>query len=356
MVSREQSSSPTTDYRPPTTLWGLTESATGGMRNQVEGVLQALGLPYELKTARRKRPFAYLPIWLHRFALKQLEEGSDSLAPPWPNALITSGRRSAALALEIRRLSGKRTKLIHLTDPRACRWKFSLIAAMAHDPAEGKNVIKTRFALHNVTPEKLAAAADGWAARFAHLPRPYVAVLIGGSTNKYTLKPERMRQVIAALQELRAKEAGSLLITPSRRTGEGNVALLLSSCGPQSGSTGSRPLGDPAQSLRDSQDDADPSTFVYDLTGENPYLGLLALADHIIVTDDSVNMMSEACATGKPVHILKLPEHENTKPARFAEGLVKDGFARWLALPLQSFAYSAPAETSRVREAILGVL
>src|SRR3546814_3642619 len=34
----------------------------------------------------------------------------------------------------------------------------------------------------------------------------------------------------------------------------------------------------------------------------NPNFGILGLADHVIVTGDSVNMVSEAASTGKPVH------------------------------------------------------
>ena len=38
----------------------------------------------------------------------------------------------------------------------------------------------------------------------------------------------------------------------------------------------------------------------------NPYLGILACADRLIVTGDSIAMLSEACATGKPVQMFDL--------------------------------------------------
>ena len=106
----------------------------------------------------------------------------------------------------------------------------------------------------------------------------------------------------SSLEDYRQKSGATLLVTPSRRTGEVQTAMLQSAF----------PM---------------PGAYVYDGKGENPYLGLLALADTIIVTDDSVNMMTEACATGKPVYILPLPGHRDTKPARFAKGLIDQGFA-----------------------------
>jgi hypothetical protein len=39
---------------------------------------------------------------------------------------------------------------------------------------------------------------------------------------------------------------------------------------------------------------------------ENPYFGYLALAASVIVTGDSIAMLSDACATRKPVHIFDL--------------------------------------------------
>src|SRR5690606_25413087 len=147
---------------------------------------------------------------------------------------------------------------------------------MEHDKIAGTNVIKTRFALHSVTKSALAEARARFIPRFLNYPKPHVAVLLGGSTNKYVLGQPGMANVISRLQLLLAQTEGSLLITPSRRTGEGNIAMLKGAFA------------------------GEPRVYIYDFTEENPYMGLLALADHIVVTDDSVNMMSEAAATGKP--------------------------------------------------------
>jgi hypothetical protein len=45
---------------------------------------------------------------------------------------------------------------------------------------------------------------------------------------------------------------------------------------------------------------------MWDGDGPNPYLGLLALSDRLVVTSDSVSMISEALATPRPVDVFDL--------------------------------------------------
>ncbi len=313
-------------------FWGITDGSAG-MKSQVEGVLETLGQPYTLKTCMRKRPFCWLPVAMWRGALSQLTASSDRLAPPWPAAVITSGRRSAPLGLAIKIASAGRTKAIHLTDPRACRRDFDLIVTMAHDPVEGDNVIKTRFALHRLTRSNLALASTQWQPVFAALPKPWIAVLIGGSTHRYTLNEPTMREVIASLKALLTRESGSLLITPSRRTGEANIRLLHEAFA------------------------AEKRAWIYDMQGENPYLGMLGVADYIIATNDSVNMLSEAAYTGKPVYVLPFTGHIDTKPARFADMLIQGRIARALSTArLGPMPYTIEDERVRVAHAVLAIL
>jgi mitochondrial fission protein ELM1 len=151
--------------------------------------------------------------------------------------------------------------------------------------------------------------------------------LIGGSTNKYALTPQGMMKVITTLQSVIAHTPGSLLITPSRRTGYDNIAMLKAAFA------------------------GNDRVYIYDGTGDNPYPGLLAIAQTLIVTNDSVNMMTEAAATGKPLYIIPLEGHADTKPARFAEALIRDGIARPLSGRLESWSYSVKNEmTDMVRE------
>lgn len=321
--------------------WGITPGSAG-MVSQVRALASALNLTPEMKTVTVKKPWAYLPnacyaTPLARFVVPHFIKEREALSPPWPELVISCGRRGAIAALGLQYVipsvsEGSQelaqdpslmlgmTTFIHIQDPQVNPKHFDLVIAMEHDRITGPNVLKTRFALHGITPALLDKERQRFAPRFAAYEKPLVAVAIGGSTNKYTLVPEVMAQLILTLQRLVVSTGASLLITPSRRTGEANIAMLKQAFA------------------------GNACVYVYDGIEENPYLGLLALADYVVVTDDSVNMMSEAHATGKPLYLLRLPGHIGTKPARFADGLVKDGIARAWEGTLETWHYPARNE------------
>jgi len=317
------------------TAWGIT-SGSAGMEAQVRALASLLGIECDIKKAQLKKPFVALPNRIYAgalrpFVLSLLSAESDALAPPYPELVISCGRRAAAVALGLK-AKAPDTKFIHIQDPHIDPKYFDVVVAMQHDKITGTNVIKTRFALQNITPARLAEARARFAPRFAEYPSPRIAVLIGGSTNKYTLTPEAQLDIISQLQQLLAATPGSLLITPSRRTGAENIRMLRHAF---------------AENSR---------VYIYDFAEENPYMGLLALADTLVVTDDSVNMMSEAHATGKPLYIIPLPGHGGTKPARFAEGLLKDGIARKFSGRLEQWSYPPDGEIAQLAEKIRKLL
>lgn len=311
--------------------WGITDGSAG-MVAQVKALAGALNQPLELKTVTVKKPYVYLPNAVHAALLRRrivpglIAPGSDALAAPWPKLVISCGRRGALVAMGLKAHTPPFKPLyIHIQDPQVKPSLFDIVVAMAHDKVAGDNVIKTRFALHGITPQLLQRAREEFAPRFSGFPAPRVAVLLGGSTNKYTLTSQAMRQVIASLQAVLECNPCSLLITPSRRTGTENTALLRAAFA------------------------GNPRVYIYDFIEPNPYLGLLALADTIIASDDSVNMMSEAHATGKPLYLLHLPGHAGSKPARFAAALVTDGIARPLdGGALEQWRYAAGDEMEKL--------
>src|SRR5262249_25031614 len=198
--------------------------------------------------------------------------------------------------------SGRRAVVVQLQDPVISPRNFDLVIVPRHDGLQAPNVIATRGALHRVTPQRLRESASFWGPRLTHLPRPYVSVLIGGSNAAYRLGPDEMRTLAGQLASAARATKASLLITPSRRTGDESIRILKSAI-------------------------ADIPHFLWDGEGENPYFGLLALADFIVVTSDSVNMVSEAAATGKPVYVADLPGGSE-KFARFHRALREEGITR----------------------------
>ena len=313
--------------------WCITNGAIG-MQAQTRAIAQALGRKCTMKNVYVREPFASIPNevynwWPKRYILPYvLDKTSDSLEGPYPELIISCGRYGAMVATALRALHPS-AKYINIQDPRMNSKYFDLVIPMEHDHMTGENVIPIRYALHTITPESLAEAHTKFAKKFSVYSEPRVAVLLGGSTNKYDFTTEAMAKVVMSLQRLLSQTTASLLITPSRRTGDKRIEMLKALTGKYK-----------------------ERVYVYDGVEENPYMGMLAFADYIVVTNDSVNMMSEAAATGKPVYILPMPGHENTKPSRFSEMLIREGIARPLGSKLESWSYPIPNEMLRLAEEV----
>ncbi len=231
-------------------------------------------------------------------------------------------------ALWLKRRHRDRCFVAHVQHPRAGIPSFDLIVAPSHDGLSGPNVIEVTGSLHGVTPAKIEAAAGRFAPRYSAARRPLVAVLIGGNNSVYTLTEKTVDTLIANLTHLSEAYGAGLLITLSRRTGEAAGTRLRAA-------------------LKDIAVD------IWDETGENPYHAYLGLADAIVVTCDSVNMISEACSTGKPVYIVPLPGGESSKFASFHDRLVSAGTARFFDGMLNSWTYAPLDDTARAAREVL---
>ncbi len=279
----------------PTSSWVLTEDFAG-LRAQALGLAEAAGLSPETRTIRPRGVWRHLSPALWPAPLRAV--APEGLAPPLPEIIVGCGGKAAAVISALR----YRARGVIIQHPRMATGRFDLIVAGRHDELTGPNVLVTRTAIHRVTPDRLAAAAEIWAPRFAALRRPLVAVLIGGSNGRFTLDSRTARALAGQLAAMMSAEGVGLMLTPSRRTDPAVTKIL--------GDT-LRPLG----------------AEVWDGTGENPYFGMLALADAIIVTVDSVSMLSEAVATRAPVMSVALPG-KSRRIGLFVRGLIDDGRVR----------------------------
>ncbi len=254
------------------TCWIITEGMAG-TENQCLGVAEALRINPVIKQIKLGQPWKTLSPYL---GFESKSTFSPALRSPWPDLLITSGRKSIAAARYIKKQSAGKTFTLHIQDPRVSPAGFDLVAVPEHDPTRGPNVITTLAAPNRITDEKLEAAKAAFS-DFEKLPSPRVAVLIGGKSQAYDMSAATMTKLAG---QLGALDAG-LMITASRRTGAENEKIL-------------------HETLKNSD------AFIWDGSGDNPYMGMLAWADTILVTADSVSMLSEACTTGKPVYMIPL--------------------------------------------------
>ena len=295
--------------------WVVTDGKAG-MENQCLGLAEALGLQPVVQRVKLRSPWRQLsPFLRHGLEFAHSRKGSP-IVPPWPDLLIGTGRASILASLLARRASraaGGRTFTVQLQNPVIDPSRFDLVVVPRHDSLVAPNVMTTRGALHRVTPEMLKRESEKFAPKVAHLPRPLVAVLIGGSNAVYQLTPREMEPLAKKLADLSTMMGCGLMVTPSRRTGEANLAILAEAL-----------KGCPA--------------YIWDGKGDNPYYGMLGLADFIVVTCDSVNMVSEACTTGKPAYVIDLPGGSD-KFRRFHQSMRDDGLARAFEGKLEAYAY-----------------
>lgn len=301
--------------------WLLTNGGAG-MLNQCIGLAEALGVRWTDKRLAVRQPWMSLPPSLWPFPLAAAGPGSSDLSPPWPDLLIASGRQTVAVAAAIRRASGGRTFTVQIQKPGIGPGRFDLVVTPKHDRLAGGNVISTMGGLNRITPDRLAQEAARFAATVEGLPRPLVAVLIGGTSKAYSMTGESCRDLAAKLRAMAEADGVGFAVTASRRTGAANERIL-----------------------RDALDGL-PAVW-WDGTGDNPYIGWLGLADAFVVTSDSVNMISEACATGKPVLVHDLPGG-NAKFERFHRLFRDAGLIRPFAGRLERYDYAPLAETAEV--------
>lgn len=310
--------------------WVLTDGSIG-MENQSLAVAEAVGLPIDIKRVETVRPWRWLPRQLRFGALNRIDPASDPLQPPWPKLLVTTGRHSVPLSIAIRSASLGTTYTVHIQNPKTSLKKFDLVAAPLHDRLSGANVVVTMGAPHRVTEKNLSTdTTPEITAAVSELSPPYLTVLLGGNSKAFSFTDEKALELSDQLKHLAQQSGGSLIITPSRRTPTTVINAL-------------------STTLHETPH------YIWDGQGENPYFSFLNLADFFIVTGDSVNMITEAAGTGKPVYVFQL----DGKSARFSDfhsHMQRYGATRPLSHSLENWSYEPVNDTEKIAVEIRNAL
>jgi len=279
----------------------LIASYRAGENSQLLALAESLGWPFTLKKLVY-RTRGNLTSLLRRTGLGGIDtQRSDELAPPWPDLVISAGFRNEPVCRWIKQASGNRTRLVHIGRPWADLSQFDLVVtAPQYRLPDHPKALHNELTLHNISEHNLRQAGEHWRSRVSHLPQPCIAVLVGGNTGPYTLGPNTARRLGKQASRLAANLAASLLVTTSSRTPPAFLDSFKSA------------VTVPAQYFAWSPN-----------TTDNPYHGFLALAERIIVTADSIAMLSEACGTRKPVYIFDPAGGERDEDFRLAAKLYR---------------------------------
>ncbi len=252
-----------------------------GDNAQVVSLAEALGWPFEIKRVVYRKTELITNLLLGGNLLGVVKGRSSEFKPPWPDLVITAGRRNEPVCRWIQRRAEKRVRLVHIGRPWARLHRFDLIVTTPqYLLPERPNILHNTTVLYRVDERQRCKEAALWAPRLTHLPRPYIAVLIGGDSGPYVFDAQQARRLGRGASAMANAARGALLVTTSARTSSAAVTSLADA------------ITCPAY------------VFKWTARGtENPYHAFLALADCFIVTCESVSMLTEACHTRKPVYI-----------------------------------------------------
>jgi mitochondrial fission protein ELM1 len=313
-------------------VWWMT-TGEAGLRQQARGLALEISPAAEERVVRVNRLLAATPPGIFSLTMAGVASVEGALAPPWPDVLVSCGRRAGLAAMAVQRRGGAPMVTVHIQPPGAPA-AFDLVVAMPHDRLSGDNVMHVETALHGLRADLLAKAARNPDPRFARLPRPWTGVLLGGATRHAPFTGGDARRLAERLDARREAVGGSLIITASRRTPAAVIVAL-----------GARYI-------------SDPSTFFWDGVGANPYLSLIACADALVVTGDSISMISEALATRAEVWIFE--NGAGRRHQAFLEALLRKSLVARLGdgppAPRLEGLDATPAVAARVRGLIAAKL
>lgn len=273
-----------------TTVWCVTDG-TAGMRYQALSLAAIMG--WDQYPAFRDIVVAPHPLlrYLPRLGLRapNLPLVQDRNSPldtinknnGYPSIMVTCGRRMAGISIAMKtraNRAGACMTTIHLQDPRLNPACFDILLVPHHDRVRGENVIVTKAALNRMSQSLIAASANTLPQHWQAAASPRVAVMIGGDNRRYKISHSMTKHMAQQLAAFATTNNAKLFLVPSQRCPDHVLSYL--------------------QTALTSE-----YCMIANNDQPNPYPGILAMADAVIVTSDSVNMASEATSTGKPVLI-----------------------------------------------------
>jgi hypothetical protein len=302
----------------------VLHDGAAGNRRQAHALAEALGFAIHDVVLRPSAPVRWFAPRVFPGAANALGAAfAAELADPAPFA-IGCGRQAA---LATRLLNGPRTRVVQVLDPRLPPHLWDLVVAPEHDQLHGENVITLVGSLNPVDDAWLAAARTRFPALGA-LPSPRTTVLVGGPTRAVRLDRGGLEVLLAKLEYWLAKQGGSVILCGSPRTPP-HLACELRA----------RMAEVPGAAWLDARD------------GENFYPGALGWADRIVVTPDSTNMISEACATTVPVFVAE-PGRATGRQLRLVTELQARGRVRPMLREPMDAAVEPLRETARVADRV----
>ena len=309
-------------------VWVLTDGKIGD-DVQCLAVAAALAPGFEKRVVAPRAPWSWFLPWGPIDPREKASEDTSPIRGAAPDVVIASGRRAIAYARAVKTISGGKSLVVILKDPRVGRNNADVIWAPMHDRLQCDNAFSTLTSPHHVSAG-LDEARNNPGAFIKDATAPMLGVVLGGPSGGAQYGADEAKALAAQLKNARAPFQ-SLAITPSRRTPTEFMDAL---CSHLSGD----------------------NLYCWDGKGDNPYLDILAWADALIVAADSHNMMSEALSAGTGIYAYR-PPGLAAKMGWFVDQLEAKGLVRPLGAAVDVFSIepvdATPAIVAEIKSRLL---
>ena len=288
-----------------------------GMVSQVEGLAKALGLSYKHQTVKLKSFWNLIP---PKFSPISENLIKDKLVCD-SKIIISCGRKSVIPSIALKKRLGKEIFTIHIQNPKVSFKHFDLIVSPEHDNLNGNNVITTTGAIHYLTKKEIRENSN-----YLGLEREkkkLVSFIIGGPNKYYAYSEKVIHQTFNKVKTLFTPDKYRIVVIPSYRT--------------------------PANVIKKAYNTFNFNHHVVKEVDKKAYLSALANSDYVVVTCDSISMISEAAITGKPVYIAMMKAIKNNyRFKNFYTKLNKLGITKELENNVDTWSYENLSEVDRI--------
>tara|TARA_B100000965_G_scaffold137674_1_gene114522 strand:+ start:597 stop:1535 length:939 start_codon:yes stop_codon:yes gene_type:complete len=295
----------------------LTEGLHG-MISQVEGLAKALELDYFHEKVELNSFWNFIPpnlTPLNKFIFKNKIDKEFDI-------IISCGRKSVVPSIYLKKNSNKKIINIHIQNPKVSLKNFDYIISPEHDNLKGTNVISSKGAIHYLTLKEIDESKNYLEERI-DIKKDIIALILGGPTKYYDYTNTNIINIFSKINQYLIDKNLQLIVIPSNRT--------------------------PKETITFAKEYFNKNRLIIENVDKKAYLSSLALSKYIVVTCDSISMISEAAITGKPIYVAMIPPKRNDKRFKKFRSLFENlNIVKELGNELTTWSYESLNETNRI--------
>ena len=291
-----------------------------GMISQVEGMAKALNTDYSHKIVRLSFPWNLIPPKFTPISDIILKDKTYLAEGETPGLIISCGRKSVIPSILLKKKNPK-IFTIHIQDPKVSFKNFDAIIAPEHDNLSGDNVYSSKGAIHYITESEIKKAEPYLTNKIKS--QKLVSLILGGPNKYYSFNKDQLIEIFNEIKSKFISKGYKVIVIPSMRTPKISIELATKELG--------------------------ASGYVVNSVDKQAYLSALALADNVVVTCDSISMISEAATSGKPIFVAHMkPKKNNYRFKEFYRLFNEIGITRDLGDQIESWTYNKLNEAERI--------